>query len=167
MRAKIAKRLLPALAVAAVFGVGNGITPASAATDTANLTVSASVAAVCNVQAATLAFGAYDPTAGDLDATTSVDVTCTPGTTYEVGLGGGGAGDVANRQMANGPATLNYSMYRNAGRTLNWGNTPTIDTVAGVGGGGVISHTVYGTIPADQFVAIGDYSDTVIITVTY
>ena len=35
------------------------------------------------------------------------------------------------------------------------------------GGGGVISHTVYGRIPTGQFVATGAYGDTVIITVTY
>ncbi|MDH3791573.1 MAG: spore coat U domain-containing protein [Rhodospirillales bacterium] len=167
MRAKFATRLLPALAVAAVLGAGSWSMPAFALTDTANLTVSASVAAVCNVQAATLAFGAYDPAAADLDAITTVDVTCTPGTTYDVGLDGGGGADVANRQMANGGATLNYSMYRDAARTLNWGDTVGVDTVGGAGGGGVISHTVYGRIPTGQFVATGAYGDTVIITVTY
>ena len=167
MRKHIATRLLPAFAVAAVLVAGNGDTPALAATDTATLTVSASVAAVCNVQAATLAFGAYDPALPDLDATTTVDVTCTPGTPYDVGLDGGGAADVANRQMANGPATLNYSMFQDAGRTVNWGDTVGVDTVAGVGGGGVISHTVYGRVPTAQFVATGAYGDTVTITVTY
>ncbi len=69
--------------------------------------------------------------------------------------------------MANGPATLNYSMFRDAARTLNWGDTVGVDTVSGVGGGGVIPHTVYGRIPTGQFVATGPYSDTVTITVTY
>ena len=80
MRKQIATRLLPVFAVAAVLSAGNGDTPALAATDTATLTVTASVAAVCNVQSATLAFGAYDPAAPDLDTTTTVNVTCTPGT---------------------------------------------------------------------------------------
>jgi spore coat protein U-like protein len=168
MSAKIAKRLLPAFAVAAGLGAGSATIPAFALEDTATLTVSASVAAVCNVQAATLAFGAYDPAAaGDLESTTDVAVTCTPGTTYDVGLDGGGASDVANRQMANGPATLDYEIYRDAARTLNWGDTVAVDTVSGVGGGGVISHTIYGRIPTGQFVATGAYGDTVTITVTY
>ena len=167
MRKQIATRLLPVFAVAAVLSAGNGDTPALAATDTATLTVTASVAAVCNVQSATLAFGAYDPAAANLDATTTVDLTCTPGTTYDVGLDGGGSGNVAARQMANGGATLNYSMYQDASRTTNWGDTVGTDTVSGTGGGGVVSHTVYGRIPTGQFVATGAYSDTVTITVTF
>ena len=167
MRKKIATRLLPVFAVAAVLSAGNGDTPALAATDTATLTVTASVAAVCNVQSATLAFGAYDPAAANLDATTTVDLTCTPGTTYDVGLDGGGSGNVAARQMANGGATLNYSMYQDASRTTNWGDTVGTDTVSGTGGGGVVSHTVYGRIPTGQFVAPGAYSDTLTITVTF
>ena len=167
MRKNIATRLVPAVAVAAVLVAGNGDTPALAATDTATLTVTASVAAVCNVQAATLAFGAYDPALPDLDATTTVDLTCTPGTPYDVGLDGGGSGSVVARQMANGPATLNYSMFQDAARTVNWGDTVGVDTVSGVGGGGVVSHTVYGRIPTGQFVAPGAYADTVTITVTF
>ncbi len=167
MRKQFATRLLPAFAVAAVLVAGNGDTPALAATDTATLTVSASVAAVCNVQAATLAFGAYDPVAANLDATTVINVTCTPGTTYDIGLNGGGSGNVAARQMANGGALLNYSVFSDPARTVNWGDTVGTDTVSGVGGGGVNPHSVYGRIPTGQFVATGAYSDTVTITVTY
>ncbi len=167
MRRKIATRLLPVFAVAAVLGTGNGDTPAFAATDTATLTVTASVADVCNVQSATLAFGTYDPAAADLDATTTINLSCTPGTNYDIGLNGGGSGNVLARQMANGGATLNYSMYQDAGRTINWGDTVGSDTASGVGAGGVQSHTVYGRIPTGQFVATGAYSDTVTITVTF
>jgi len=167
MRKKIATRLLPVFAVAAVLSAGNGDTPALAATDTATLTVTASVAAVCNVQSATLAFGTYDPAAANLDATTTINLTCTPGTTYDIGLDGGGSGNVAARQMANGGATLDYGMYQNAARTTIWGDIIGPDTVNGVGGGGVQSHTVFGRIPTGQFVATGAYSDTVTITVTF
>ena len=167
MRKKIATRLLPVFAAAAVLSAGKGDTPALAATDTATLTVTASVAAVCNVQSATLAFGAYDPAAADLDATTAIDLTCTPGTTYDIGLDGGGSANVLARQMANGGATLDYSMYQDASRTTNWGDTVGTDTVSGTGGGGVQTHTVYGRIPTGQFVATGAYSDTVTITVTF
>ena len=168
MRKKIATRLLPVFAVAAVLSAGNGDTPALAATDTATLTVTASVAAVCNVQSATLAFGTYDPAAANLDASTTINLTCTPGTNYDIGLDGGGSGNVSARQMANGGAsTLNYGMYQDATRTINWGDTVGTDTITGVGAGGLQSHTVFGRIPTGQFVATGAYNDTVTITVTF
>jgi spore coat protein U-like protein len=69
--------------------------------------------------------------------------------------------------MLNGAVTLNYGAYQDAARSINWGDTVGVDTVADVGGGGVISHTVYGRVPTGQFVATGGYGDTVIITVTY
>jgi spore coat protein U-like protein len=131
MRKNIATRLMPVFAVAAVLVAGDGDTPALAATDTATLTPSASVAGVCTIQATTLAFGAYDPTApGDLDATTTVNLTYTPGTPYDLGLDGGGSGNIAALQMTNGPATLDYSMF--AARTVNWDDTVGVDTVSGV-----------------------------------
>jgi spore coat protein U-like protein len=168
MRRTIATRLLPVFAVAAVLSAGNGDTPALAATDTANLTVTASVAAVCNVQSATMAFGAYDPAApSDLDAATTINLTCTPGTTYDIGLDGGGSGNVSARQMLNGGATLDYGMYQDASRATNWGDSVGTDTVSGVGGGGLQSHTVFGRIPTGQFVSTGAYIDTVTITVTF
>jgi spore coat protein U-like protein len=58
-------------------------------------------------------------------------------------------------------------MYQDAARSLNWGDTVGVDTVGGVGGGGVNAHNLYGRIPTGQFVATGGYGDTVIITVTY
>ena len=164
MRRKIATRLLPVFAVAAVLGAGNGDTPALAATDTANLTVMATVNGVCDVAAATLDFGVYDPAAADRETTTTINLTCTPGTPYDLGLGAGGGSSVTTRRMVNGTATLNYEIYSDANRLDNWGETVGTDTVSGNGTG---SHTVYGRIPAGQFVDTGNYTDTVIITVTF
>lgn len=57
--------------------------------------------------------------------------------------------------------------FSNSGRTTNWGNTVGTDTVAGTGSGVAQTLTVYGQIPASQFVRSGSYTDTVVATVTY
>jgi spore coat protein U-like protein len=167
MRTKIATRLLTAFAAAAVLGTGLAGAPAMAAQKSNTFLVSANVAAVCTITTNDLAFGAYDPSVGNVDASTTVDIVCTPGTTYDVGLDGGGSGSVAARQMASGGSVLNYGLYQDATRTTNWGDTVGTDTVAGVGGGGIQNITVYGRVPTSQFVTPGVYNDTVTATVTY
>jgi spore coat protein U-like protein len=65
-------------------------------------------------------------------------------------------------------AQLNYNLYSDAGFSANWGNTPGTDTVAGTGIGSAQALIVYGVIPAGQTsVAAGNYSDTLIVTLTY
>lgn len=141
-----------------------------AATTTDTFTVTATVENSCVVTANNLAFGTVNVISGaDVDATSTIDVTCTNGATYEVGLDGGGAADVANRAMSDGgTGTLNYSLYSDTGRTTNWGNTTGVDVVAGTGSGSAQTLTVYGRIPQGQTtVAAGSYTDTITATVTY
>jgi spore coat protein U-like protein len=64
-------------------------------------------------------------------------------------------------------ALLGYKLFSNSGYTTNWGNTVGTDTVAGIGTGTAQSLSVYGQLPAGQFVRPGNYTDTVIATVTY
>ena len=66
-----------------------------------------------------------------------------------------------------GAATLRYSMFRDSGRTLNWGNTVGTDTLQATGTGSAVQYTVYGQVPTGQFPAPGAYTDTIISTVTY
>src|SRR4051812_6590950 len=57
-------------------------------------------------------------------------------TSYNVGLnaGNGSGATVTNRMMSGSSgATLPYTLYRDAARTSNWGQTSGTDTVAGVG----------------------------------
>ena len=58
-------------------------------------------------------------------------------------------------------------MFSNSGRTTNWGNTVGTNTLAETGTGTVQSLTVYGQIPAGEYVAPGAYTDTITATVTY
>lgn len=132
--------------------------------------VSASVQAVCEVTATDLAFGIYTSQSGtDLQGTTLLRATCTPGSSYNVGLNEGTSpgATVNQRKMASGSNALNYQLYSDAGRVSVWGNTQGTDTVTGVGTGLSQDHTVFGAIPAAQTVPAGDYSDTITVRVYY
>ncbi len=122
----------------------------------------------CGIGANSLNFGNY--TGAVLNATTTIQVACSSGTAYTVGLNAGTAAGatVTNRSMTlNGGTTLlHYALYSNAGYSINWGNSSG-SWVAGTGNNGVQSLTVYGQISAGQSVATGSYTDTIIATLTY
>ncbi len=147
------------------------VTPAIASTATTTFSVNATVLSVCSVSASALNFGNYDPTsATDLDASTTLDVLCTDGTSFTVGLNQGTASGatVSSRAMVNGANTLDYALFQDAGRTTNWGNTPGSDTpAADTATVTANSLTVYGRVTAGQNVPAGGYSDTITVTVNY
>jgi spore coat protein U-like protein len=143
---------------------------AGALTATTTMNVTATVLSSCSVSATDLAFGNYNPISGAaLDGATSISVTCTNGTSYNVGIsaGGGAGATTASRKMTNGANTLNYTLYRDAGRTNVWGDIVATDTLPGTGSGAAQPIDVYGRIPGGQTAPSGGYSDTVTITVTY
>jgi len=132
--------------------------------------VTAKVEAVCEVSASDLAFGSYTSQAGtQLQGTTQLRTTCTPGSTYNVGLNEGttSGATVNQRKMASGSNALNYQLYRDAARSQVWGNTPGTDTETGVGTGLPQDRTVYGAVPAAQVVPAGEYADTVTVRVYF
>jgi spore coat protein U-like protein len=139
-------------------------------TATTTFRVSARVEAVCEVTASDLVFGSYTAQAGSpLQGTTLLRATCTPGTTYNIGLndGSGGGTIYTARQMASGSNKLNYQLYRDSARTNIWGNTTGTDTVQDVGIGLAKDHTVFGSVPAAQVVPAGDYADTITVRIYY
>lgn len=145
---------------------------AQAATATNTFQVTATVNSACSVTATNLVFGVYDPSAAANDKTSTVTVTCTLATGYDIGLSAGVAAGatVMTRQMKESalPDLINYSLFSDASRTVNWGNTVGTDTVNVASALGTPEvHTVYGRIPAGQYVTAGSYSDTISVTVTY
>lgn len=157
------------LTLGVIVGPGLSAGTAEAATASSTFAVTSTVQATCTVTSGTnLAFGIYTGT--QATATTTVSVACTNTTAYQVGLNAGTAtgATVATRKMT-GPssAVLSYSLFRDASRTQNWGNTAGTDTVSGTGDGTTQAITVYGAVPAGQFVAPGSYADTIVVTVTY
>ncbi len=138
---------------------------AHAATTTTTFDVTANVPTSCSVSAGgALAFGTYAN--AQIDATTTVDVTCTSGGTYTVGLSNGG-NYVTNRRMKDaGTDYLNYELYKENLRTNRWGDSGG-ELVSGAGSGSAQTLTVYGRLPAGQGLIAGAYTDTITVTVTY
>jgi spore coat protein U-like protein len=140
--------------------------------------------ASCSVAATGVVFGTYDISLGTPeDSTGDVTVTCSyvppgggTGVNIQASLSPGVSGSYSPRQMAFGAARLNYNLYRDAARTSIWGNglsgtgiaTASFTVGPGVGNGTRIAQfPVYGRVPALQPVAMGGYSDTIIVTVTF
>lgn len=159
----------PSLRIACLAGCltmafqGNAI---ATTTTTAALAVSATIASLCVVTGSTMAFGSYSGAAA-VTQNATLGVQCTSGTTFNIGLGAGNNGTVAARKMAASAILLNYSLFYDAGMTHNWGTTIGTDTLAGTGTGALVSYTVYGSIPTGQLLASGNYTDSVVVTVTY
>ena len=166
----LAKTLKPILSATALGCLALGLAPGSAvaATATTTFAVSATVQATCVVSATPMAFGTY--TGVVAAATSTVSVTCTNTTAYNVGLNAGTAtgATVTTRKMT-GPnaAVLAYSLSSDAAHSVNWGQTVGTDTVAGTGNGSAQGLTVYGQVAAGQYVAPGAYADTITATVSY
>jgi spore coat protein U-like protein len=142
-----------------------------AATATTTFAVTATVLKFCTVVATPMAFGNYTSST-DAVSTSTITVTCTNGTPYDIGLNAGTASGatVTTRQMSGTTVTaarLNYFLYSDSARTVNWGNTVGTDTIHLTAGAAPIVSTVYGRVPAGQFVAPDAYLDTINVTVTY
>lgn len=144
--------------------------PAYAAQDQTTFTVSATVIAACAVSASNLSFGNYNPTsATPTDSQTTLNVTCTNGVGYSIGMnaGAGTGATVAARKMTQAAYTLNYTLYGDSGRNTVWGNTLGVDVLTSTATGALQTFTVYGRVPAGQTAPGGAYSDTITVTVTY
>lgn len=164
------------LALASVLAVSGGTFAVNsyALTDTATFEVSATITASCTISAATLGFGSVGLV--QVDATSDLTATCTNGTPYVIGMSAGaGTGPAAtttarhmNRTSAPTTDILNYALFSDTGRTVNWGAGETVvaGEVAGTGNGLAQTITVYGRIPA-QSSPVASYSDTVTAQINF
>ncbi len=134
----------------------------------AAFTVSVTNQALCTVTAAPLDFGSVGLMTGALAGTSTLSVTCPPGVPYTIGLDGGlsQASNPQARQMRGALGAVAYGLYRNSARTLPWGNLSG-QTAGGNGTGAAQSIPVYGLVPEQDLPGPGDYTDTVVVTVTY
>jgi spore coat protein U-like protein len=129
----------------------------------------ATISNICNLSATPLNFGSIGVLQVNVDIGTTVQANCTNTTPYIIALdqGTGVGATTTTRKMTAGAITIDYSLYKNAARTLVWGNIAGTDTLAGTGSGFDQLYTVYGRVPPQPTPAPGTYSDTIVVTLTY
>jgi len=163
--------VLPSLCAATIALVALVPTTSAAATKTATFQVLATIVSDCTIiSAPNIDFGSVGVTTANTDTTSTLTVACTPGTTYSLALdpGTGAGSTITDRRMASGGGgSLKYQLFRDTGRTQNWGNTVPTDTQGGTGTGSNNSYTIYARIPPQAAPAVGSYASTVTVTVTY
>ncbi len=157
---------------AALFTLALFAAPASAATVSGSLPVSATVTANCTLSTSALAFGNVNTISGsNVDGTGGLSIVCTNGTAWSAaaGVGAGSGASFASRRMSAGANLLNYNLYTSAAYSSVWGDgTASTATITGTGTGATQSVTVYGRVASGQTsVPAGSYADTVAITITY
>ena len=176
MKTKFNQSKLKLAIVSAIMACSAGLSASSyAATTTATMTVSSSVATACTMTTGDLTFGAYDPsTQDDVDSTATITSTCTSGGGAVITLGQGGnaftgSSDVVPlRQMADGDNRLKYHLYGDTDRIGVFGNTAGTGQNAN-GTGEAVTTTVYGRIVGTENAGTpaGTYADGVLVTLTY
>jgi len=138
-------------------------------------------ATLCLVATTPVAFGLYDTLlSGNNETTGQITVTCTPGigdpltTPYTVTLAGSGTGGDTVRSIAMGANRLYYQVYKDAARSVVWGNGG--GSGSGVAGSTVSAaslvpalrvHTAYARMPANQRVPAGIYAGSLLVSVDY
>lgn len=122
----------------------------------------------CNVSSSGVSFGNYDVFAiNPTDNVGTLTVNCSVETSYTLKLDQGNSGNFSERKMSNGTDFLIYNIYSDAARNSIWGdgtdNSVTISGQTEATG----QHPLYGRIFAGQNVSVGNYSDTIIITIVF
>lgn len=164
--------------LASIFSLGvmTQSSAAFAATNTSNLSVSATVQGFCTISDATLAFGNVLSTGGqgaatvtNVDGSATITAMCNKGTVGTISANMGLNPDGTTiRRMASGGERLAYELYTDSARTNVLRPETTTFTITGAG----ISETktIYGRIPGGSNInnaANGSYADTVVLTVAY
>lgn len=138
----------------------------------ATFDISMKIVADCTIAAASMDFGQNQGVLNAaVSANSSIRVTCTNTTPYNVGLNAGtGTGSNGTTRYMNGTGantgTVQFNLFRSPGAGL-WGNTQGSDTVSGVGSGNEQTLTVYGEIPVQTTPAPDSYKSTVTATVYF
>lgn len=170
----IVPRMALILAAASFIPLSAQAATYSNGTATATFLVSLTITSSCTVSANALAFGTKGVLNTAATGTSTLSVTCSNTTPYNIGLDAGTtSGSTATTRLLAGTTTGNtsttvgFKLLRDAALTSNWGNTQGTDTVAGTGTGSAQSVTVYGQIPTQTTPAPDSYQSTVTATVYF
>jgi spore coat protein U-like protein len=133
------------------------------------LAPAAARAASCSLTMGTsIAFGAYDPLSPvALTTTGMLQYRCSRGQPIRITFSPGSSGDLQARTLRQGPWTLAYNLYADAGFGTIWGDgtggTAAAPAVTTLSNGLTVAY-VFGRIPAGQQPPVGPYADTIVVT---
>jgi spore coat protein U-like protein len=159
----ITAMLAPVMGGAAVYSNGS---------KTSNFDVTMKIIADCTIAANPLDFGqSQGVLATSVNANTTLNVTCTNTTPYNVGLSAGnGTGSSTSARLMSGTgantSTVAFNLNMTAGGG-NWGNTQGTDTLSGTGSGVQQNLTVYGQVPAQATPQPDTYKSTLVATIYF
>jgi spore coat protein U-like protein len=129
----------------------------------------------CNItNVSNVNFSSYDPlSAANVDSTGSLTIDCTAAwTTVTTSIGPSPNSGVFNpRKMIGRPTAdlLSYNLYTTASRNIIWGDGTqgTSTVVQSIQKNHPWTGTIYGRIPASQDVSLGNYSEGLMITISF
>jgi len=157
MRPGVAKRISTRLAV-------------SASACAISVVLATNAVAACRINGVSdVAFGDYNvfALASNIDGVGNLSIRCTGGSSATVQLSRGLSGNFAPRTMRYGNRVLYYNLYTTAARNTVWGDGSGGTSVVYVGKNQNGDLDVFGSIPAGQDAAVGNYIDTIIVTINF
>ena len=158
-----------ACVAAAVFAAAPALVHAG--TRSGTMTTTVTVDTSCRMSVSGLSFGNVNLFSGQIDATTTIDLTCGPAVNYSVAIDNGQNYN-GQRRMYGGPGFLGfgayvpYQIYRNAARTQVWGASASTMATGTTPASGKVTLTAYGRVP-NSIVFARPYEDTVTVTVNF
>ncbi|PYE31815.1 spore coat protein U-like protein [Idiomarina fontislapidosi] len=122
-----------------------------------------------------LDFGTVTDLAMAVDATgggaagTGIQMTCSDGLAYQIGINNGSneSGSVRNMFNAINSELIGYEVYQDAARTTRWGDVNSGEELSTNGTGTQQNYVVYGRVPSAVAPSTGTYSDTLTVTVLW
>jgi len=160
-----------AAALAAIMPFTSAGAAVYAKSKTATFDVTMRVVADCTIAANAIDFGSTGVITTTISGSSTINVTCTNTTPYNVGLDAGtGTGSTGTTRFLNGSGgntdTVAFNLYRSPGSSV-WGNTQGTDTAAGTGNGTPQALTVYGEVPMQKSPTPDSYKSTITATVYF
>ena len=142
---------------------------------TAQMRVQLTILPGCTIATTPMTFNAVQGSAtGPVASTSSLTVTCTASTGYNIGLNAGTvpSSTETNRLLAGtltgNTTTIPFGLYQDSGYATPWGNTQGTNTLSDLGTGVVKTYTVYGQATLSATMPAPDvYSSTVTATVYF
>lgn len=133
------------------------------------LTVQAVVVAGCSVTASAMNFGSVSILTSAQSATSTISLNCTQGVTATIALDNGQTGtSPVSRQLRAGNSAITYGIYQDASHSSPWGQTTGSDTVSlPMGTSTSATVTAYGLVPPQETPVPGNFTDVVMVTITY